>query len=299
MIFWKEGKIIRKQNESFKIYPLNNPFMKNYPYLAYLYIKNKISLHYYRYNLNKYIKQVVKNYDEFLDLYYSTKPGNTEILLSLSTGHQIKCVKDDLCMIIEIYMTHDYSEKLNYKINPWDVVVDIGAHIWLFSIYAAIQWARVIALEPELRNFGFLKKNIELNNFQESITPLNYALYSKEWKGNVVFSAWNTWGHEVKITTDSTAGQEIQMISINQLLELQKLDHIDLMKIDIEGGEFPIFESMTPTDSEKILCIVWEYHIVPEYSSQSYPLLDSYLKRLGFKTTSYFPYLFKSEKIKG
>lgn len=100
-------------------------------------------------------------------------------------------------------------------------------------------------------------------------------------------------------TNNSTFGQHIEMLSISQLLELQKLDHIDLMKIDIDGGEFPIFESMTPTDSEKILCIIWEYHIVPKYSSQSYPILDSYLKRLWFKTTSYFPYLFKSEKVKG
>jgi len=51
------------------------------------------------------------------------------------------------------------------KLDSGDVFIDVGAHVWKYSFYAAKQVGDsglVIAIEPYPRNFENLKKGIEL-----------------------------------------------------------------------------------------------------------------------------------------
>ena len=48
-----------------------------------------------------------------------------------------------------------------FLIRPGMTVLDVGAHIGLFSVLAATRGAKVIAFEPEPRNLALLRKNVE------------------------------------------------------------------------------------------------------------------------------------------
>ena len=57
------------------------------------------------------------------------------------------------------------------------VLLDVGANIGLYSVYAALKGAKhLISLEPESQNYGLLNKNIHINNLSEKITALNVGL---------------------------------------------------------------------------------------------------------------------------
>ena len=68
--------------------------------------------------------------------------------------------------------------------NERDIVVDVGAHIGLYTIIASKRVGpngKVIAIEADPSNFEMLNRNIQLNNLT-NVLALNYAVYSKEEK---------------------------------------------------------------------------------------------------------------------
>jgi FkbM family methyltransferase len=51
-----------------------------------------------------------------------------------------------------------------------DVLLDIGANVGTYSIYAGIRGVRVVAVEPESGNFALLNRNIWLNGLDRAIS---------------------------------------------------------------------------------------------------------------------------------
>ena len=55
--------------------------------------------------------------------------------------------------------------------QPGDVLVDVGANVGTYSIWAAkTRSVRVFAFEPESQNYALLNRNIFLNNLSENVT---------------------------------------------------------------------------------------------------------------------------------
>ena len=64
------------------------------------------------------------------------------------------------------------TEIVKNQIKESDIVIDIGAHIGYFSlIFAKLVGnnGKVFSFEPEPENYKILKKNIEINNYQNVI----------------------------------------------------------------------------------------------------------------------------------
>src|SRR6187455_11828 len=54
--------------------------------------------------------------------------------------------------------------------QPGEVLVDIGANVGMYSIWAAkTRGVRVYAFEPESQNYALLYKNIVLNNLSQQV----------------------------------------------------------------------------------------------------------------------------------
>jgi len=67
----------------------------------------------------------------------------------------------DLSMLTEIWVIEEYTPK-EFEINTDDVVIDIGAYLGFFSLYAAklASNGKVHCFEPLPNNFFTLSKNI-------------------------------------------------------------------------------------------------------------------------------------------
>jgi FkbM family methyltransferase len=112
-------------------------------------------------------------------------------------------------------------------------ILDLGANIGMYSLWAARRWpgAHVTAVEPLPRNVPLLRRNLEL-----ALPPGTYDVVvaaATTHDGELTFGGGGfAQGH---IVPDGSAGITVQARDVFSLT-----DGIDLLKLDIEGAEWPI-----------------------------------------------------------
>lgn len=100
----------------------------------------------------------------------------------------------------------------------------------------------VYAIEPEQGNFALLVCNTShLNN----VVPVRAALWGNDETREIHNRLTGHWGYTIAETNNCTepTGQETTCIALATLIEQYGIREIDLLKMDIEGGEKAVFES--------------------------------------------------------
>mgnify|MGYP000285998948 CR=1 FL=1 len=122
------------------------------------------------------------------------------------------------------------------------VFVDIGANIGGYALFAAGlagAGARILAVEPQPIIFDRLVQNIALNP-SGTVKAIACALADKEGEMTLFLSASNKGESSVKfVGTPGTEDQTVQVPArtLLGLLEEERIDRIDALKIDAEGAE--------------------------------------------------------------
>jgi FkbM family methyltransferase len=149
-----------------------------------------------------------------------------------------------------------------YQIYPDDVrdgiVVDIGANVGIFSIYCSLLGAKeIFAFEPEDDNRTMLIKNMNANH----ISNINFSSFAVSGK-NETFEIYKAQGAtkrtEYADKELDVKKQKVKAKAINEILD--GMQEIAVMKIDCEGGEYPIFAAITEENLKKIKYITMEFH---------------------------------------
>jgi len=124
-----------------------------------------------------------------------------------------------------------------------DIVIDVGAHIGIYSIPIAIQvgeLGKVLAFEPNPKNAMILKKNIELNKIK-NITMFENAVSNKNRISNLTLS--DDPMLSMIIDGDEEVKKiEVKCITLDSIYEKLKLKKINWLKIDSEGSEIKVIE---------------------------------------------------------
>lgn len=162
--------------------------------------------------------------------------------------------KTDRIVIMEVLEENVY-EVSSGRFNLGGVVIDLGANIGAFSLYAAKQGAIVYAVEPEPNNIKALEKNISLNNFSDKIFILPYAISDK--KGVAII---NDNGGDSTIKDDE-GGTEVELMPLDNLFSLYHINEVDVMKIDIEGSEVETILGASKETLNKCKYITMEFDI--------------------------------------
>jgi len=128
----------------------------------------------------------------------------------------------------------------NYKLKilksrKHDVCFDIGAYIGdsAYIINNELNPRKIYAFEPEKNNFNILSENIKLNNLNNVIVPVNVATSSEE--GSMVLESMNA-SSSLKLRK-KLGGQTVKVTTLDSFVKIQKLNSVDLIKMDIEGAE--------------------------------------------------------------
>jgi len=124
-----------------------------------------------------------------------------------------------------------------------DVVIDIGAHVGVVSIYLAKRWPgiRVYAFEPVPQNFARLERNIEANN-AVGIHAFQLAVSGK---GERVHLTGNFDENSGGISEHVTATLGAYMhtaesVRLGQIFDQLQIQRCRLLKIDCEGAEYRV-----------------------------------------------------------
>lgn len=136
-----------------------------------------------------------------------------------------------------------------FKFHDKKVFLDVGAHIGKYTIIMSKKLGnsgKVISFEPDPDNYNVLKKNILLNHC-ENIIALNIGLWSKKDKLKLYdgFGNENTHGRSVVRTTCNFV--EIDVDTLDNILEKLGIKEIDLIKIDVEDAEVEVFKGANET----------------------------------------------------
>jgi FkbM family methyltransferase len=127
-------------------------------------------------------------------------------------------------------------------IKPGMIVLDIGAHHGLYTLLAAQQVGAkgcVHSFEPSPREQKALKLNLRLNRCK-NVTLQPFALGSEETTSDLyVVNDFNTGCNSLRPpdVQESTSKVTVRVRTLDNWLLEQKLKQVDLIKLDVEGGE--------------------------------------------------------------
>ncbi len=178
-----------------------------------------------------------------------------------------------------IFCRHEYFVPTNAKL-----IIDLGANFGGFTIFAAerAKNSRIISLEPFPATFERLCENIAVNGLQQRATCLPLAIAKTSSERNMSFEDGvdQSRGLIPEGTVFTEQVVTVKTISLPELLNYVSKNfgdqQIDLVKMDIEGGEHEWLPELPAHTLHNIRLWEMEYH--PSGSKQ---VLFQALERAG------------------
>lgn len=159
---------------------------------------------------------------------------------------------DNERFIREILIEDEYK-----YIYDYDTVVDLGANIGTFSLWIYDRAKRIYAVEPNPKPMRLLEQTIRENDLSK-IIPVEVAVTGADGERRLRNGDDPVYGSG---QVNDTEGITVKSIALDTFMVEQKIEYIDLLKVDIEGCEVELFSSPGFRNvAYKIGTIVGEYH---------------------------------------
>lgn len=152
-------------------------------------------------------------------------------------------------------------------ICDFEVVLDIGANVGIWTEWTLQQNAhQVYSFEP---NKTALKDLYKLHGENDRVTIIDKAVYKENTEldffytdeNSLISALHNHNGADYGIPTNSS--YKVKAITLEKFIQDYNIAHIDLVKIDIEGGEFDIIPNLKQSSFNIIDNFLIEIH--PKY----------------------------------
>ena len=148
----------------------------------------------------------------------------------------------------------DRTHRLNYPLNENSLVFDLGGYHgqWTDNIYNKFR-CNVYTFEPIPK----LANDIE-NRYVDNlkVKVYKFGLSNESKKLNI-----NLAGDSSSFNTKISNPVECEVKSINNFIDENKIEEIDLMKINIEGDEYPVLNSLIDSGNiKKIKNVQVQFH---------------------------------------
>jgi FkbM family methyltransferase len=158
---------------------------------------------------------------------------------------RLRLKTSDLATYAKVFIHREYDLLLGKEPA---VIIDAGANVGLASIFFANRYstAKVLAVEPESSNFALLTRNVAA---YPNILPLQAALWKANATIDLVDPGIGHWGFQAREAADEADGPrlgKVQGLTVDTLMARHGFGYVDILKIDIEGGEKEVFENASP-----------------------------------------------------
>lgn len=205
------------------------------------------------------------------DLTRSQYLGRNRVLCSILGGRKFFAIADDVGfsthMLFDGYWEFWLSLCFARHIKDGDTVIDVGANLGYYTVIAAElvgHRGRVVAIEPNPHVYGFMRDTVNVNGFASRVTPVNAALGAKTKDASVPFFVPTgepkngrflmpgEQASDLSASGDVFAVQSLETVPIDT-------DRVDFIKIDVEGAELAVLESLAPVIERfrpKVVCEV-------------------------------------------
>ena len=195
-------------------------------------------------------------------------------------------------IIQEIFIENCYGLD-NISFGKGDVIIDIGAHIGVFSIYLAKKFpeVKILAFEPSEIIYNLLSKNISLNNVK-NVSTFNSAVYKDSLSEvNIYFD--ESCSMASNIFFKKKYYNKVKTISLDDIIKNNNIKKVKLLKMDCEGSEYDIIYNSKLFNNKNIEKFAIEIHEIP---GQSYKKLLNYILDTFKKDNIFYKIISSSEK---
>lgn len=164
-------------------------------------------------------------------------------------------------------------------------VIDIGANVGYFSLFMLSDFSgsKVYAFEPILMNFKLLQQYKEENK-NLAFTVVNQAVGGQQGKIVLNYDAGDQFTTSATIFDNKTEPDqvEVQCTTLEAIIEKNKLNKIDFLKLDCEGSEYDIVYGASSKVLDKVSVIAIETH-KGKKENENMSSLANYLEQHKFE----------------
>jgi FkbM family methyltransferase len=237
----------------------------------------------------KYLRRAIhkiRNWPAFMFCYaLGLRPKQAYVFRN---GAQLKVTRGiDHVPILEIFLDEDYG-----TVPDDSIVLDLGAHMGVFSVYATTTARNVVvyAYEPFAEFYKVLKENVRLNGRDEAVHCFNAAVASEAGSRDLYLKSGTFFFPTLldKTNSDHEAPVAVRCTTLLEIMESNHLERVDLLKMDCEGAEYEILYTTPPSYLERIAEIRMEYHNL-DSDERHVDGLKRFFTRSGFVVTQLRP----------
>jgi FkbM family methyltransferase len=165
-------------------------------------------------------------------------------------------------VMLEIWRENVYRIGKFYRPKPGDVVVDVGAHIGLFTLRMLQEQplCRLIALEPSSENFACLKQNLALAGPNAHVEIHQLGISGHFGRIKMMDIPTNRSVDARALPAEETDNTAVGVVPLRHLFDLARTPTISLLKMDAEGAEYGAFAAAESMLFLRIERLVMEYH---------------------------------------
>ena len=225
---------------------------------------------------------LLKNWYDFILVYYRL---NNKKYVDLNTRNnsslKIRTQSSDIHVFAEIWLDNVYLQKFN--LNENSTVIDIGAHIGLFSLFISkkLKNAKIYSYEPNLENHNLMIENIK-KNCAQNISAFNVAVSSQLGSTLLYLDEKDSAAHSVFKKTALSVN--VNSVTLEKIIKDNKISSCELLKLDCEGAEYEILMKTPKEILTKINKISLEYEKIPEITYSIEDIISK-LRSCGFRVT--------------
>lgn len=171
----------------------------------------------------------------------------------------------------------------NHQVQEGDIVIDVGAAWGINTVdfsrkVGAI--GKVIAIEPDEGSVAVLKKNLELNRCK-NVTVVKSGVWSR--RDKIKFYLNESSGESSMVITNGKVTEivEVEVDTLDNILEDLGMNRVTLIKMDTEGAEIEALKGMDKILSEDgVKLAIASYHRVD--GKPTYKTIIPIMEQKGF-----------------
>src|SRR3954471_10075158 len=193
------------------------------------------------------LKRTHHGWSGLANRFLGTQPVSVRLLLPPVMPFWYRPGTTDLLVLEQVFLDKEYEVE---PLEPESIeyILDLGSNIGVTAMFWAQRYpkARLALVEPDPDNFELLTKNTA--GFKDRCVLFNAAVSDKRGTASF-FRSDREYGHSILKTGDCVAEIQVPTLTVSDVLHEAGFPRVDLLKMDIEGGEqivMPTIRDWTP-----------------------------------------------------
>ena len=193
------------------------------------------------------------------DLFRFPSPLTQAEILTNKGRYSVTIPKQEIFRVDNIFKYQEYAVPRHWLPSDSLTVVDIGANVGLFALYVCLRYQKptIHCFEPVPSTAALLKRNTK---GLDGVHLHGYGLSNCSHRCVMPLHPYNTGENSLKyVSPQSSEAIEVDIRDAKTVFDQLYLKKIDMLKIDTEGAETEILQSLHPV-LNRVGVLLLEYH---------------------------------------